>query len=63
MKDSGSAEETILSEELVLPGTITEMNSFKQAVSSTAHYCVNCLLPEVRVHLPSKHFLETLYNR
>lgn len=51
------------SEELVLPGTVSEMDEFEQFASNTACYSINCTMPEVRVHLPNKHFLETLYNR
>ena len=57
----GGAE--LHSEELVLPGTVEEMKEFADYASSSAHYQLSCFFPEVRVHLPSKHFLETLYNR
>ncbi len=39
------------------------MEEFEQFASSTSRYSVKCELPEIRIHLPSKHFLETLYNR
>ena len=58
-----SGEEKLHSEELVLPGTVAEMKEFADFASSTARYHLNCFLPEVKVHLPSKYFLETLYNR
>lgn len=51
------------SEELVLPGTVEEMKEFADFASSMARYHLDCFFPEVRVHLPSKRFLETLYNR
>ena len=51
------------SEELIIPGSPEEMAEFEQHASSVAQYSVNCSLPSVNVHLPSKAFLETLYNR
>lgn len=59
----GVAGEELHSEEQVLPGTVSEMKEFADFASSTACYHLNCFLPEVKVHLPTKHFLETLYNR
>ena len=53
----------IHSEELILPGSVLEMDDFEQQASATACYSIKCCVPEIRVHLPSKHFLETLYNR
>lgn len=66
MQDRQGGEERqqdLHSEQLILPGTVTEMKEFADFASSTARYHVNCFLPEVRVHLPSKRFLETLYYR
>jgi len=51
------------SEERVLPGNLAEMNEFESHASNTARYLITCHLPEVRIHLPSKQFLEALYNR
>ena len=63
--EAGGEEEggDIHSEERVLPGSVTEMNDFEAHASNTARYLITGRLPEVRLHLPSKHFLETLYNR
>ena len=46
-----------------MPGSPAEMAGFEQHASSTAQYSVTCSLPSVDVHLPSRVFLETLYNR
>ncbi len=51
------------SEQLVLPGSPQEMATFEQHASSLAQYAVRCTLPTVSIHLPSKRFLDTLYNR
>lgn len=59
----GGEEGDAHSEELILPGSVSEMNDFEQHASTTACYSVSCCVPEIRVHLPSKRFLETLYNR
>ena len=56
-------EEGVHSEELVLPGTVEEMKEFADFASSMTRYHLDCFFPEVRIHLPSKRFLETLYNR
>ena len=50
-------------EQLVTPGTRSEMEEFEQYSSSLARYHLNLHLPRVFVHLPSKSFLQTLYCR
>ena len=51
------------SEVLVLPGSGREMEEFERHAAAHAHYAVACTLPLVDVHIPSRKFLETLYNR
>ena len=61
--EGGEADEEVHSEELVMPGSSREMAEFEQYATSLAHCTVRCTLPSVHIHLPSKGFLETLYNR
>lgn len=61
LQDEKEREED--SEEHVLPGSMTEMNEFESHASNTTRYLVTGHLPEVKIHLPSKNFLEALYNR
>ncbi len=61
--EESSEGEGVHSEEFVFPGSVSEMKEFADCASSSAQYHLNCSFPDVRVHLPSKHFLETLYNR
>ena len=56
-------QEDVHSEELVLPGTIEEMTQFESHASSTAQYSISASFPSINIHIPSKRFLETLYNR
>ena len=61
--EGGEADEEVHSEELVMPGSSREMAEFEQYATSLARCTVRCTLPSVHIHLPSKGFLETLYNR
>ena len=51
------------SEELVMPGDSEEMARFESVAMASAQYCVTCSIPFMSVHIPSKAFLENLYNR
>ena len=59
----GENGEEVHSEELVMPGSLREMAEFEQHAISLTRCSVTCTLPSVNIHLPSKGFLETLYNR
>ena len=61
--EGGDADEEVHSEELVMPGSSREMAEFEQHATSLARCTVRCTLPSIHVHLPSKGFLEILYNR
>ena len=63
LQEGAQGDANVHSEEHILPGSVSELNDFEQQTATTACYAVHCNLPEVRVHLPSKQFLETLYNR
>ena len=52
-----------LSEELVMPGDSEEMAQFESIAMASAQYCITCSIPFLSVHIPSKAFLENLYNR
>ena len=52
-----------LSEELVMPGDSEEMAQFESVAMASAQYCITCSIPFLSVHIPSKAFLENLYNR
>ena len=61
--EGSDADEEVHSEELVMPGSSREMAEFEQHATALARCAVRCTLPSVHIHLPSKGFLETLYNR
>jgi len=63
MVERGENGEEVHSEELVMPGSSREMAEFEQHAVSMTRCSVTCTLPSVNIHLPSKAFLETLYNR
>ena len=50
-------------EQLVTPGSRSEMEEFERFSSALSQYSVSLHLPTVCLHLPSKRFLEILYNR
>ena len=51
------------SKQLVLPASQDEMNNYESHLSSTSHYTLSISLPTINIHIPSKEFLEALYNR
>ena len=61
-KEDGTAPQEH-TEQLVTPGSRSEMEEFEQFSSALSQYSVSLHLPTVCVHLPSKRFLEILYNR
>jgi len=63
MVERGENGEEVHSEELVMPGSSREMAEFEQHAVSLTRCSVMCTIPSVSIHLPSKDFLETLYNR
>lgn len=46
-----------------MPGDSKEMAQFESEAMASAKYCVTCSIPFLSVHIPSKLFLENLYNR
>ena len=46
-----------------MPGTKEEMDHFEQHTVSRSRCAVTCTIPSLRVHLPSKEFLEILFSR
>ena len=46
-----------------MPGDSEEMARFESVAMASAQYCVTCSIPFLSVHIPSKAFLENLYNR
>lgn len=47
----------------VMPGTDEEMSQFDQSADANSSLVVSISLPILKVHLPSKSFLELVYNR
>ena len=56
-------EHSTHAEELVMPGTREEMDQFEHHTVSRSRCAVTCTIPSLRVHLPSKEFMEILFNR
>ena len=51
------------SRHVVLPASPDEMSLYEDHVSSSSHFCLSVSIPSINIHIPSKGFLESLYNR
>ncbi|XP_065067241.1 autophagy-related protein 2 homolog B-like [Rhopilema esculentum] len=50
-------------EELVMPGSIPEMNSFQDIASSSSKFFVSLSFPDLQLNLHEKSVFELIYNR
>ncbi|XP_055987729.1 autophagy-related protein 2 homolog A [Sorex fumeus] len=59
-----SAKRTMYeTEEMVIPGDAEEMRAFQNRALALSRCCLELLLPNAHIFLPSKDFYESLYNR
>ncbi len=49
--------------QMVMPGDAEEMKEFMQHCIADARITLDISIPRVNILLPSKEFMETLYNR
>ena len=52
-----------LSYQLVMPGSIAEMNTFKDIASATSRYYISLNFPDLQLNLHDKDIFELIYNR
>ena len=50
-------------EEMIMPGSIAEMNAFQEDALSSSKLAINCYLPNLKMNLHSSEIFELLYNR
>ncbi|XP_071833635.1 autophagy-related protein 2 homolog A-like isoform X2 [Apostichopus japonicus] len=53
----------MMEDQMVMPGDPDEMAEFIDTSTKSSRFSLQLTLPNVSVHLPSKDFLETIYNR
>ncbi|XP_071797968.1 autophagy-related protein 2 homolog A-like isoform X2 [Asterias amurensis] len=51
------------SEQMVMPGDLDEMREFSDKAMSNARIVMDLVIPSINILLPSKDFMELLYNR
>ncbi len=51
------------SEQMVMPGDLDEMREFSDKAISNARIVMDLVIPSINILLPSKDFMELLYNR
>lgn len=50
-------------EEMVLPGSVAEMNAFQEFATMNSKYSINCYVPYVQMNLHTNDIFELVYNR
>ncbi len=45
------------------PASSDEMSLYETHLSLSSHFCLSISIPSVIIHIPSKRFLESFYNR
>ena len=48
---------------MVMPGDLDEMREFSDKAMSNARIVMDLVIPSINILLPSKDFMELLYNR